>query len=98
LGGDYVAVRIHLPDGIAIQVISIVDLPQDWDTGAATDVTRDIGTNWANGLATAVLSVPSAVIPLERNYILNPAHPDFTGIVFADPEPFGFDHRLRRTR
>jgi RES domain-containing protein len=42
------------------------------------------------------LSVPSAVIPKERNYILNPAHPDFARIVFASPEPFDFDDRLAR--
>jgi RES domain-containing protein len=98
LAGDYVTVPIDLPDEIAVQVISTADLPQGWDASEATDVTRDIGTNWATGLATAVLSVPSAVIPKERNYILNPAHPDFTRIVFASPEPFDFDDRLGRER
>jgi RES domain-containing protein len=98
LAGDYVAVPVELPDGIAVKEISLADLLEGWDSGAATDVTRDIGTNWANGLATAVLSVPSVVIPRERNYILNPAHPDFARIVFADPEPFDFDDRLGRER
>lgn len=98
LAVDYVAVPIDLPDEIAIQVISAADLPQGWDASEATDVTRDIGTKWANGLATAVLSVPSAVIPQERNYILNPAHPDFARIAFASPEPFDFDDRLSRER
>jgi RES domain-containing protein len=63
LAGDYVAVSIDVPDEIAVQVISIADLPQGWNASAATDVTRDIGTTWASRLATAVLSVPSAVIP-----------------------------------
>jgi RES domain-containing protein len=98
LAGDYVAVPIEVPDEIAVQVITVADLPQGWDASAATDVTRDIGTNWASGRATAVLSVPSAVIPRERNYILNPAHPDFSRIVFGSPEPFDFDDRLRRER
>ncbi len=98
LAGDYVAIPIEVPDEIAVQAISTDDLPEGWDASAATDVTRDIGTNWASGLATAVLSVPSAVIPQERNYILNPAHPDFSRIVFASPEPFDFDDRLTRER
>jgi RES domain-containing protein len=98
LAGDYVAVPIDVPDEIAVQAISAADLARGWDASAATDVTRDIGTNWANGLATAVLSVPSAVIPQERNYILNPTHPDFSRIVFASPEPFDFDDRLTRER
>jgi RES domain-containing protein len=98
LAGDYAAVPIDVPDDIAILVISTADLPQGWDASESTDVTRDIGTTWANGLATAVLSVPSAVIPRERNYILNPAHTDFARIVFASPEPFDFDERLSRER
>jgi RES domain-containing protein len=98
LAGDYVAVSIDVPDEIAVQVISIADLPQGWNASAATDVTRDIGTTWASRLATAVLSVPSAVIPQERNYILNPNHADFARIVFSSPEPFDFDDRLGRER
>jgi RES domain-containing protein len=98
LAGDYVAVPIDVPDEIAVQVISIANLPQGWNASVATDVTRAIGTTWASGLATAVFSVPSAVVPRERNYILNPAHPDFARIVFGTPEPFDFDDRLGRER
>jgi RES domain-containing protein len=98
LADDYVTIPIDVPEEIGVRVISIADLPQDWDASAASNVTRDIGTNWAKGLATAVLSLPSAVIWQERNYILNPAHPDFARIVFASPEPFDFDDRLSRGR
>lgn len=71
--------------------MNIADLPTHWNL--AIDATRDIGTDWANELTTAVLSVPSAVIPRERNYILNPAHPDFARIQFSSPESFYFDER-----
>jgi RES domain-containing protein len=47
---------------------------------------------------TAVLTVPSAVIPRERNVILNPAHADFRRIVIQTPEPFSFDPRLWTAR
>jgi hypothetical protein len=63
-------------------VISVADLPVGWDANEPMDATRDIGTNWSKRLATAVPSVPCAVIPRERNYILNPAQQDFTGIHF----------------
>jgi RES domain-containing protein len=53
----------------------------------------DLTTNWSG--PTAVLSVPSVVVPAERNYLLNPAHPDFTKIRFSVPKPFVFDKRLR---
>jgi RES domain-containing protein len=40
--------------------------------------------------------VPSAVVPLEVNYLLNPAHRDFRRIRVATPQPFAFDPRLRK--
>jgi RES domain-containing protein len=42
--------------------------------------------------------VPSVVIPEERNYLLNPAHPHFSRISWNTPEPFRFDLRLRPRR
>ncbi|MFK7988181.1 MAG: RES family NAD+ phosphorylase [Sandaracinaceae bacterium] len=49
---------------------------------------------WAAGLSSAVLSVPSAVVPEERNYLVNPVHPDFGRIVTAPPVPVTYDPRL----
>jgi len=68
----------------------------NWDATEPTTGTRDIGTDWANGLATAVLVVPSAVIAREQNDLLNPQHPDFGRIRFHTQEPFYFDDRLGR--
>ena len=41
-----------------------------------------------------VLAVPSAIIPHELNYLLNPLHPHFKRIRIGRPEPFSFDPRL----
>jgi len=43
---------------------------------------------------TAVLEVPSAVIPRECNYLLNPAHPHLTRVRVVGRTPFSFDSRL----
>ena len=67
-----------------------------WNAREPSDLTRDIGTQWASSLTTSVLVVPSSVIPQELNYILNPRHPDFSKITFHSPEPFLFDDRLHR--
>jgi RES domain-containing protein len=53
-----------------------------------------LGSNWVARNESAVLSVPSAIIPIERNYLLNPAHADFARIRIRPPQPFGFDARL----
>jgi RES domain-containing protein len=97
LAGDYFVTTIEVPAYIAIATISLDELPPTRNARAPTDVTRDLGTAWATALVTAVLSVPSVVIPRERNYLLNPAHPDFARIQFGNPEPFYFDDRLGRS-
>lgn len=40
------------------------------------------------------LSVPSVIIPNERNYLLNPQHRDFQKIRIGQAEAFEFDPRL----
>ncbi len=60
--------------------------------------TQDFGTDWINSRVAAVLSVPSVIVPSERNYLLNPAHPDFARIRFFAPRPFTFDRRLKLAR
>ena len=96
LADDWVSIAIEIPDGLAITSWSLADLPAGWNAIPAQNVSRDLGTNWAKGLTSAVLSAPSVVIPRERNYILNPAHPDFGRIHFSTLEPFYFDERLVR--
>lgn len=54
---------------------------------------RDLAPKWFP--STAVLGVYSVIIPQERIYILNPAHPEFQYIEFLDSEPFQFDARLK---
>lgn len=96
LADDYISIAVEIPDDLFITSLCVADLPSGWDTYPSIDATRNLGTNWSKGLTTAVLSVPSAVIPRERNYLLNPAHPDFARIRFSSPEPFYFDVRLGR--
>ncbi len=53
-----------------------------------------MGDNWFGSGATAILAVPSVVIPLEYNYLINPSHPDFTQLTVGVPQPFELDPRL----
>ncbi len=59
-----------------------------------SNTTREIGTKWATEKRSAVLAVPSVVIPSELNFVLNPEHPDFKRIRIASPIDFDFDPRL----
>ncbi len=79
-----------------IERVSRQSLGKDWRREPASPLTKDIGTTWAEDLRTAVLEVPSAVIPRERNYLINPLHRDFAKIAIDDSEVFLFDNRLNR--
>jgi RES domain-containing protein len=95
---DYVATPVELPDDVPILALSESDLPANWWSNPHPVETQELGTQWASYLSSAVLSVPSAVIRLERNYILNPAHSDFSRIRFADSRNFLWDDRLRGSK
>lgn len=56
--------------------------------------TQAMGNHWLDEAKGLALRVPSAVIPEEHNYLLNPAHPNFDQIEIGPAEPFAFDSRL----
>jgi RES domain-containing protein len=75
-------------------VEKVTALPPGWALSPAPPSTRTMGDLWAKEARSAVLELPSAIIPGESNYLLNPAHPDFKKIVIGKPVPFSFDPRL----
>lgn len=69
-------------------------LPSDWREHPPPPSTQQIGDAWINSARSAVLEVPSVIIPGESNYLLNTAHPDFPSLRISQPQPFLFDQRL----
>ncbi len=96
LRARYVLIPAHLPPDLPEMRIDIDQLPDHWRTIGARDVLQSLGLAWLQGGQTAVLSVPSAVVPAERNYLINPRHPDFARIVLGDPQSLETDTRLLR--
>ena len=95
---DMIVVQARIPNSLSIQTVEESDLPPNWSSPIPSRKTQDLGTDWIESGATAVLSVPSGIVPSERNYLLNPAHPDFARIRFFPPRPFTFDRRLKPAR
>jgi RES domain-containing protein len=91
-----VASRVDIPDGVRVRTVEIDGLAPDWRLYPPPPALQELGAAWAQALETAVLSVPSVVVPAERNYVLNPAHADFGRLRVGKAEPFSFDPRLAR--
>jgi RES domain-containing protein len=92
---DHLAARAaEIPGDLRIPVLSLADLPVNWRSYPAPERLKELGTGWARSRVSVALSVPSAVIPHERNLLLNPLHPDYIRIRLLPPEPFSFDPRM----
>lgn len=89
-----VAISADIPDDLRMGHIDVSDLPKNWRSYPVPEELQDLGTAWVATASTTMLVVPSAVIPDERNYLLNPAHPDFKRFRLNKPEAFHFDPRM----
>lgn len=96
LRARYVLIPVQLPHDMSETRITVEQLPPGWRTLGARDVLQAMGSAWLKAEQTAVLSVPSAVVPAERNYLLNPRHPDFVRMVIGEPQSLETDTRLLR--
>ena len=92
---SYSFVAAQIPTALILPVALYRALPKDWDASPAPLELQQLGDDWASEKISAVLEVPTAIIPREKNYLLNPAHPDFAQIKIEAPERFMFDERLR---
>ena len=91
---DLVMAYADIPDTVSIHHLEVRDLPRGWRTYPGPDALHEIGSDWLERKSAAVLSLPSAVIPIERNFVLNPAHAAFDAFQLGTPEPFTVDPRL----
>lgn len=77
-------------------VSDVGKLPPNWRKFPAPAELQAIGDAWVQSARSAVLRVPSTIVPSESNYLLNPAHDTFSKIKIGKPERFELDVRLIR--
>jgi RES domain-containing protein len=93
-------VEIEIADAVSLEVFDAKRHP-GWDEGEkGRDATRVFGDRWYQEARSAVLIVPSAVTKIDRNLVINPAHPQFRLIKASVERPVPWDQRLfgRRAR
>ncbi|HKI58439.1 MAG TPA: RES family NAD+ phosphorylase [Trueperaceae bacterium] len=90
---DYVAFRVTVPDD-AVLDLAQPEVPASWRARPVSPAARAVGDAWLRDGASLGLWVPSAVVPLERNLLLDPEHPRWPEVQLSEPVPFRFDARL----
>lgn len=91
---DLVSVSLEIPKNVRMERVSESKLPSNWRLYPAMDELKEIGKKWIKNGAAAVLTVPSAVIPQELNYLINPDHADFKKMKISKPIAFNLDERM----
>jgi RES domain-containing protein len=89
--------RVQIPKKVSVKKIQIEDLPENWSDKFNYEICQEISINWLNNHESCVLCVPSVIVPLEYNYLINPQHADFRFIKLLSVEKFTFDNRLKNT-
>jgi RES domain-containing protein len=93
---NLVSVDAEIPDDLPRESVLLGSLPPDWKESPPPDQLKIVGQLWLARNQTAILEVPSVVIPAESNFLLNPAHPDFQRIAIGRFKPFVYDPRMKK--
>jgi RES domain-containing protein len=93
LPADLRLARFEFPEPVPeTRVAELATLPANWTQDE--NATRRIGGRWRRQRSSCLLAVPSAILPEENNFVLNPEHPDATQLRLVTERPFTFDPRL----
>jgi RES domain-containing protein len=92
IGLEWVCIPAVLEDRLIERPLKF---PANWRQYPHGTEAQAVGSEWVSSSRSVALRVPSAVVPGEFNYLLNPAHPDFKHVNIGNPERFSFDPRLQ---
>lgn len=85
------AFAVQIPEEL---IQDLPALPEGWRRSPAPPSTREAGSRWVASGVSALLRVPSVIVPWEHNYVVSVTHPDFGRLKIGEPTPFQFDRRL----
>jgi RES domain-containing protein len=89
----YVLIKVEF-DHRLVTEFDVQRLPKGWNASPPGDATQKIGDDWLDSAASVALRVPSAVVPGEFNYVMNPLHPGFRAVKIGRPEQLYLDPRI----
>ncbi|MCW8085051.1 RES family NAD+ phosphorylase [Sabulicella glaciei] len=89
-------VEIVIPDAVwdAREEHRADALPVGWDARPPSRTSIGFGTAWLLSRRTALLVLPSVIVPEERNVLINPQHPAAAAIAARKLRLWTYDPRL----
>lgn len=87
-------VRVDIPQVVWDRRLVLDPLPGGWDAIPAGLAARKAGDRWIASVASALLLVPSVIVPDEYNVLINPRHPDAAAIGAKTLKRWVYDPRF----
>ncbi len=87
-------VIVEIPDKLVVGLQQ--KLPTNWQQYPAPVELQQIGNQFVTQAKNLALVVPSAIVTMENNVLLNPNHPSFSQIKIVKNSPFLFDGRIQK--
>lgn len=90
----YIILTLEIPNKLEDGIIKITELKDNWNTLQTNDWTQELGLKYFRTHNVVGIKVPSAIIEMENNIVLNPMHKSYHKIKIIDSSEFIFDERL----
>lgn len=90
-------VGIELPAAVwkARTTVALSQLPPQWDAIPAGMASASVGSRWIADRKSAILLVPSVIVPEEFTALINPAHPDASTLTATAVRRFEYNRLFR---
>ncbi len=95
LNKEFGTMEIEIPNNLKVQQIKLSQLSKNWYNYENYSECQKIGDKWVEESKYPVLKVPSAIVKMEHNYLINPNHTQFQKVRIKTFEEFKFDPRLK---
>ena len=92
---NFCLAEIEVPED-SIEQANTGNLPPNWKDVSPPVEIKEIGDNFLRDKKHLMLQLPSAIVPAEFNFLVNPMHKDMQKIKVIKQEAFSFDERLVR--
>ncbi len=90
----FVSLHITIKESASKKEIGIEEFPLGWREGKANQWFIKTGDHWLQEKKELLLIIPSAIIPEEKNVLINPHHPEINLVEIIAIKPFTVDSRF----
>ncbi len=90
---NYTLLEITVPASTSLETLDVKSLSPEWIHDVQE--TRGLGSDWLRSVRSALLGVPSAIVPATNNVLLNPGHRHSRNIRVTRVLEYPFDPRLK---